>query len=49
MPAVYGQLSQELIVALFHPGYFVPCSTRGPLRPPLVFAKLDKLETFNLA
>ena len=36
---------------LFLPGYFVHCSTGGgrALSPPLVFAKLDKPETSNLA
>ena len=41
-----------VLLTLFHPGYFVPCSTGeggGALRLPVVLAKLDKLETSNIA
>ena len=40
-------LRTTVILALFHPDYFVPCSTRGALKAFLVFAKLDKLQSSN--
>ena len=38
-------------LSLFLLGYFDPCSTGGreALRSPFVFAKLDKVESSNLA
>ena len=44
-------LEEDGDFTLFHPGFFVPCGTGGGhlAPPPLVFAKLEKLEHSNLA